>query len=113
MSVQTNTYAIIGAMIPYKAAGGDNYERLEPYFDSAFDGIHHHDGLCVISDGMNGDYAVVGKVLAKSDEFGHLPKPVVFEPITNPEMVELKGKIEALFPDQPIEIRAITLTHYR
>lgn len=113
MSTQTNTYAVIGAILPYDLVGGDNYDKFEPYFDSAFEGIHHHDGICIISDGMNGDYAVVGKVLAKSDEYGHLEKPVVFDPIPNDENLALKQKIEALFPDQSVEIRAIALTHYR
>lgn len=113
MSTQANTYAIIGAVLPYDAVGGDNYDKFEPYFDNAFDGIHHHDGLCILGDGMNGEYAIVGKVIAKSDEMGHLGSPVVFRPIPNNELQELKDKIEGLFPDHSIEIRAIALTHYR
>lgn len=113
MSTQTNTYAIIGAMLPYDLVGGDNYDKFEPYFDNAFEGIHHHDGLCILGDGMNGEYAVVGKVLAKSDENGLLERPAVFDPIPNDEIQGLKEKIEALFPNQPIEIRAIALTHWR
>lgn len=113
MSTQTNTYAIIGAVLPYALVGGENYDKFEPYFDSAFEGIHHHDGLCILGDGMGGEYAIVGKVLAKSDKFGLLFKPVIFDPIPNDEILALKQKIETLFPGQSIEVRAIALTHFR
>ena len=44
MSVQMNTYCFIGALLPYAPfRGSDIYEKLEPYFDSAFEGIKHHD----------------------------------------------------------------------
>jgi len=68
MSVQVNTYLVIGVTLPYDDKWkGDNYEKFDDYHDSAFGGIHHHNGLCMLSDGMCGNYVVIGKVLKKTD----------------------------------------------
>ncbi len=69
MSVNCNTYVIIGVQVPYdeKFKGDDNYEKYEDYHDSCNDGIHHHNGLCMLSDGMSGKYVVIGKVLKKTE----------------------------------------------
>jgi hypothetical protein len=74
MSTQLNTYVLVGVKLPYDHFSGDDldtdadYEKLEPYMDSAFKGIEHHNGLCVLFDGMNGKYIAAGRVLAKTDE---------------------------------------------
>ena len=65
MGVELNTYVILGALIDYEEHE-DRYDDFEPYIDSAFKGIEHKDGLCVIFDGMNGDYIFIGKVIAKT-----------------------------------------------
>jgi len=51
----------------------DIYEEFEgKCHDSAFDGIHHHNDLCILSDGYNGEYVYVGYVLQKSKNYGSL-----------------------------------------
>lgn len=113
MSTQTNTYGIIGVKLPYDAIGEDEDERFEPYMDSAFKGIQHHDGVCILKDGMNGEYIIAGWVIAKSDEYGHLPEPVAFPLLSRKEKKALEGKLAALFPQHPIVLQEIVLTHYR
>ena len=65
MSVQCNTYAMLGAIFNYdelkKAFADDEdafYENFEPYTDNAFKGIEGKDGITVLFDGMNGKVAV-------------------------------------------------------
>ena len=72
MSVNCNTYLMIGVKLPYddKWKGEDNYEKFEDYHDSSSGGIHHHNGLCMLSDGMSGEYVIIGKVLQKSGSHG-------------------------------------------
>jgi hypothetical protein len=81
MSVQQNHYVVIGKRFDYKEfytlvcpnGDADHYFDTEhPYTDSAFKGIHHHNDICIISDGMNGKYVVVGRVLQKSGNYGAL-----------------------------------------
>lgn len=117
MSVQCNTYVMIGALFPYSELFENQYDRLEPYTDSAFKGIHHHNGLCVLPDGMNGEYVAIGKVLAKSENYQGFNAPVLIEfgraqiaevgRLLTKEFGDLLGKLE-LCPVQPLVI-----SHYR
>lgn len=66
MSVQHNTYIVWGAKFDYT----EDDDKLDPYHDNAFQGIHHHNGVCVLSDGYDGKYTVIGRVLAKTDGTG-------------------------------------------
>ena len=110
MSVQANTYAMIGAILPYR---NDLYDSLEPYMDSAFKGIHHHEGLCVLYDGMNGEYIAVGRVIAKSGNHEGFVAPVRFPDLEEFEAFEIESGIRALFPDEAVHVEPFVLTHYR
>jgi hypothetical protein len=67
MSVQSNTYVMVGVKLEYGHFSEEQEgELLEPYKDSAYKGIHHHNGLCVLSDGMGGRYIFAGRILAKT-----------------------------------------------
>ena len=74
MSVQLNTYIMWGVLLPFDEFS--EREDFEPYHDSAFKGIHHHDGLCILSDGMNGKYMAIGHVLDKTSNFEGFDKPI-------------------------------------
>lgn len=116
MSVQMNTYCIVGALLPYKPFRDDKWhDKLEPYMDSAFEGIKHHDGLCVLFDGMNGDYVAIGHVIAKTEDSQGFDKPIEV-PSGNPltEMPELEKKIRALVPNGvEVRIGCYVISHYR
>lgn len=112
MSTQVNTYAIIGCFVPYDDVS-TRYDELEPYMDSAYEGIQHHDDLCILFDGMSGKYAIVGRVLAKTENHQGLEAPVTFPILDNEERSRLLVKIKDLFPDKPAELRHIVVSHYR
>ena len=40
----------------------------EKHMDTSADGINNHNGICIVSDGMNSEYVYVGYVLAKSGD---------------------------------------------
>jgi hypothetical protein len=74
MSVQFNTYALWGVLLPYK---GDLYDAAEPYRDDAFDQeVNPKDNVTVLFDGMDGNYIAVGHVLAKSPNHEGFSKPI-------------------------------------
>lgn len=110
MSVQVNTYVMYGALLPYTE---DPDDKFDPYRDSAYKGIHHHLGLCVLQDGMNGEYTAIGKVLAKSEESQGLESPVMLIGPSPDEASELKRAISELVPDAEFEVLPIVLSHYR
>jgi hypothetical protein len=112
MSVQANTYAMIGAILPF-ADNFDLVKRLEPYMDSGFKGIHHHNGLCVLFDGMNGDYIAVGRVVAKSANNEGFVAPVRLPAPTADEIVQLRREILQLFPGADFCVEPLVITHYR
>lgn len=109
MSVQSNTYVMCGVVRPY-AEFKDRYDELEPYMDNAFKGIHHHDGLCVLFDGMGGKYVAIGRVLAKSENGQGLVPPVKVE---EPEDVDdIQEEVSCLVGTHA-SVGMIVLTHYR
>ena len=125
MSVQHNTYAMFGAVLPYKggAWGEDDdrlYDRLEPYMDSAFktDDVNPRRGITVIFDGMNGEYIAVGRVFAKSKVYeGFGPQPIAMS--ADPDLLDMvRANIaetiqEAGYTGPDIAPGWHVLTHYR
>ena len=47
MSIQQNTYVVLGTKLPYDMFKG-KFEELEEYLDTSAEGIHHHERLCVL-----------------------------------------------------------------
>jgi len=111
MSVQCNTYVINGALLPYEEFK-DRYDDLEPYMDSAFKGIHHHKGLCVIFDGMNGKYVAIGRVLAKTENHQGFDDPITVAQGSHHDEDVLRALVEAL-AGRDVEIRTHVISHYR
>lgn len=118
MSVQSNTYVLVGVMLPYDHFTEEQHEELlPPYRDSAYKGIEHHNGLCVITDGMSGKYVAIGRVLAKSDDqngnYG-FNEPVDLDNASSPE---LRNEVEELiyehFGFEDPSVRDWVFTHYR
>ena len=117
MSMQHNIYVMIGTTFPYDTFKDDvKYSQLEPFMDSAFDDVHHHEGLCILFDGMNGEYVAVGKVLAKSANHEGLVAPLVVR-ATPAEISEVKDNIQrsiggiTLLPD--FEVAPLVIRHCR
>lgn len=112
MSVQVNTYIAFGAMMPFSTLNEDEYDTYEPYMDSAFKGIHHHNGLCVIRDGMNGEYVFIGRVLAKSRVHEHFDQAMTPE-VTPTEMELIGNLIASQFDIAKPEVKLWIFSHYR
>ena len=114
MSTQINTYVIFGVELPYKPFEGR--DDFEPYTDSPFKGIEHHKGLCVLEDGMNGEYIIIGRVLAKTannDHFNGVVNIGALMPSAD-ERVEIERDIANLIGDgdkRPAKV--ILVSHYR
>lgn len=111
MSVQVNTYVLRGAMLGYEQLI-ERHEALEPYLDDPFEGIHHHDGLCVLIDGMSGEYVAIGHVIAKSRDGAQFDAPVALPPPDAMSAELLKTAIEALV-GVPVVIGDFVISHYR
>tara|TARA_R110002094_G_C4842409_1_gene206340 strand:+ start:380 stop:733 length:354 start_codon:yes stop_codon:yes gene_type:complete len=117
MSVQTNTYLMIGIKLPYDAKFSDDDEedKFEDYYDSAFGGIKHHNGLCMLLDGMSGDYVIIGKVLKKTESHrGFELGPISLDEIDvdGSERKHVSSLIKAQFDiDKPATI--LIVSHYR
>lgn len=115
MSVQVNTYVILGVELPYKPFK-DRYDEFEPYMDSAFEGIKNHNGLCVLFDGMDGKYIIVGRVLAKTKNHGHFDGIVNLRELmpSGDALAEIERDIANLIGDgDKRPARIILVSHYR
>lgn len=116
MSVQSNTYLLVGVKLAYDAFTSEQRNNMEPYEDSAFEGIHHHNGLCAIVDGMNGEYVFIGRVLAKSgDQNGNygFNQPLDTADLAIPVMDEVIEALDTWFGIQVCDVGTWLFTHYR
>lgn len=114
MGTRTNTYVVLGVKLDYEHFSEEQEEDLlEPYKDSAYRGIEHHNGLCVISDGMGGNYIVAGRVLAKTiDDEGRGID--MTECDTSPELfAEVAGLLTEHLDIENPEVQVLAFTHYR
>ncbi len=118
MSVQANTYIMRGALLTYDAVkrhlGNNVFDTFKPYLDDAFKGVHHHDGLCVLFDGMNGKYVAIGQVIAKTANHQGFEEAYDFADGSFGENKDrvLREKIKAL-TGFDVDIEWLVLTHYR
>jgi len=111
MSIQANTYIIVGVKLPYP----ENEEfrnSLDPYKDSAFKGITHKNGLCALADGMNGNYIIIGKVLHKTENLQAFEEgPIEIKQNSNLKQ-KVQKKLKECF-DINGEVKTYVISHYR
>lgn len=123
MSVQTTQYVLWGLKFPYEdkeflkifnIKDWNEYEKvydqvIEPYIDSAYNGIISYGGLSIIEDGMNGEYRIIGYVLNKSDHDTN-------DLSDNTQQYKTPSEVENIFKDQlnyNCKVELIAITHYR
>ena len=111
MSVQCNTYVMLGTVLPYESLK-DDYEKFEPYTDSAFKGIHHYNGLCIMFDGMDGEYVAIGEVLSKSENWRGL-EGFIYPKLTPKKRKAIAKKITGLFGIGDPDVSVVIFSHYR
>lgn len=114
MSTSSNTYVMFGVKLPYDAFTEEQHESMWLYTDSAYQGIKHHNGLCVVADGMNGEYIFIGRVLAKSVDEDGTGLPVTHCSVD----ADLRDEVSALlmkhFPiSGECDLTVYAFTHYR
>lgn len=109
MGTQINAYVMHGVVRDYKEFKG-KFEELEPYMDSAFNGIHHKDGVCVLFDGMGGKFVAVGRVLAKTGNHQPFDEPVVCWPPDDED--ELQDAVSAIV-GTPVTLRTFVISYHR
>lgn len=108
-----NTYVMWGVLLPFKEFA--DREDFEAYTDSAFKGIHHHNGLCILDDGMNGKYMAIGHVLEKTPNHEGFNEPIPLQgfPILS---FDVFRRVEELI-GRPLKDDEhcgwLVLTHYR
>lgn len=121
MSVQANTYVIIGAQFSYEAFK-DSYDDIEDLEDSPFKpDFNPKHGITCLFDGMNGKYVILGKVIAKTrdhegfDDIIDLSQVVLG--MKQADMDEIAAAILAVAPEGAVTeetpVRLMVLTHYR
>jgi hypothetical protein len=105
MSVTTNTYVMLGCLFDLKTLRADHpdiSDRLELYEDGTTDLIVHVGGVCCLYDGMNGDYVIIGKVIAKTGPENMFEKPVMIDPVPTSDFIVLRREIANLLPGSDI-----------
>ncbi|HCF6944052.1 TPA: hypothetical protein NIJ01_006300 [Pseudomonas aeruginosa] len=114
MSVQSNTYVLVGVKLDYDHFAEEEFDELEIYRDSAYNGICHHNGLCLIDDGMGGEYCFIGRVLAKSiDENGEGICPTDCTTDGSIVVAEVADLLKQHFCLDEPDVRVWAFTHYR
>lgn len=113
MSVQSNTYVMAGVKLPFDHFSDEQREAMDDYRDSAYHGIQHHNGLCVVDDGMCGEYTFIGRVLAKSiDEHGSGIPPTDCT-VSEELRAEVAGLLIKHFDLAYADVRVWAFTHCR
>lgn len=121
MSVQINQYLMYGISVPYPKDEDfyDNHEQFHG-MNSAFnsDIPAGPDGIFCLMDGMNGNYMVIGKVLAKSDNYERIAddKPLRIDTLTEVQKLEVVSAIQKHFDNNmqsPVIADYYFITHYR
>jgi len=111
MSTQLNHYVIFGEVFPYDELKG-SYDKLEAYMDSAFEPRRNLNNLCVLFDGMDGEYVVVGYAVEKTKNHQGFAAPIRIDPGEHPNAAAIRAEIKSL-TGKDVEGRFIVVSHYR
>lgn len=113
MGVSVNQYLILGVKLRYEELDS---EATEDYEDDGYKpNIIHKNGLAVISDGMDGKYRMVGRILQKGRVNDTLQGQFCFEPVDVERTELIAGLINLSFPNftvGPQDIKTWFVTHY-
>lgn len=124
MSVQHNTYIIYGVILPWESLRDLDdegvYEAMEPYFDSAFKPeVNPRRGITIISDGMNGKYHAIGRVVRRTDVYQPFAEPPFAIPSDDQRdlfdliRANVRETLADLSYDGPLDFGWHVFTHYR
>lgn len=112
-------YVMVGVKLEFgyfhDALGDEEADTLlDIYSDNAFDGVMHHNGLCIVTDTYNSNYTMVGRVIEKKDciEGFSLPIEIAEEKISPLRQEVAKLLAEHLSLEAP-DVQTWVFTHYR
>ena len=107
MSTHIHEYLVYGIKLVYDEAFADQYEQHDQYHDSP-------EGLLMLVDGMNGEYILIGKQLAMSEDDDPLGQgdPVLI-PVPDPaEALRIAKQIRNVFGiQQPLGLHFVAHYH--
>lgn len=105
MSVETRSYVMIGAKFPFA-----EYDARRGLLDTLRDA--DPGDLTIVVDGMNGEYAIVGVMIAGTTDSGHFEHVVAVEDWPADRIKALHKQIGKLFRGRDFKIRVYVFTHY-
>lgn len=113
MSVQVNTYVVLGVRLPYKK-GEDQFDKWEKLMDSAYEPALIGELVCLF-DGMCGNYIIVGRVLAVTGCHEAFEDPIeigmkMLDPREH-EYDEVRRELVALGVEPPLSL--FVVDHHR
>ena len=122
MGVEKTHYIMMGVKLPFNITDRDNllddgdYEKYEKYEDNGYEEkITEHCGLTMVSDGMNGKYVFIGKVVKKGLDYDGF-EPTDCLQFSQDEMELLghliKSKFEEELKDIDIKVSVWVFTHW-
>lgn len=109
MSTKREEYVILGANLDYELSNEENLGESRKFFDNEKSGE-----FIYLSDGMNGEYFVVGQLLAKGDEFEGFYRKLevdINSVETKNSILAVKKMIKENF-DLEVEPKIIVVTHW-
>ena len=124
MSTQINQYFMYGIQMPYswrseweEKTGKDFFDTFEDFMDdNAFDNVaKHKEGIFCLSDGRDGKYIVIGRVLKKTDNDN--PFLGKSNPLTIPHLTDLEKELIAVSIERNFglkyDLNFHFITHFR
>lgn len=110
MSVDISYYFIYGVKIDPKEVSKRYEEFEEIYFN-----CDSTKQMQIIYDGMDGNYAVAGRILVyklEHEMYGVHNCNAIFSKLSDKEKEETKNKIKEVFPDNNDELELMFIAHY-
>lgn len=116
MGVDATHYVMIGIRLPYKHFPEEfsESEQYEAMHDNAYND-DFSEGVSIVTDGMNGKYAVVGRVIEKgvSDHGNGIDMTeIVGKALRNPKLIREIREALGEYAPETIQLSAICFTHY-
>lgn len=112
MSVQCNTYVIVGTKLPFPELTDSDptYHKYEKWCDSAYK--PRKKGMVCLFDGMNGEYIVLGHVVASTGNWEPFEKPISAS-VSKEVRESVKEELTRLFGLVNPTVKTWIVSHYR
>ena len=120
MGIRLNHYIMRGVLCPFgpfRELNEDLEDDLYRYSDTTYSGVRHHDGICILFDGMGGKYVAIGRVMAKTENGEGFGSPMKIDGKAIDDEIEMLSKINEILAkvgQGPLsELSTLVISHYR